>query len=115
MTAEQIRESVLSKWTEADIADEEAHIRKLESTLENVGQDLAAIQEREEILQEGFDLTTPAPVSVAIELSSVSERRGRLEGKYDKVHRDLTEARDRVARWKALRKWAGELNGGRFD
>lgn len=102
-----LRIAVLQQWDEASVLDEGRYLDKLLEQVRQAEEHRQRLVSRLEVIQrlvQSGDEAVAWPA--AQELGYVREQLDRAAGKVEKLERDATDVRARVARWKALRRWA---------
>ena len=104
-----IRIAVLQHWDEASVLDEARYLEKLQDQVRQADDQRQRLASRLEVIQ--FLVQSgdeDVAWAAAQELGYVREQLDRMTGKVEKLERDATDARARVARWRSLRRWASK-------
>ena len=102
-----IRVDMLEMLPNDRVHREEAYETRLVQQVVAAAQDVAAAQRRYDIVLTVCRVGGPdVVVAAAVEVAEARDDLARVRGKTEKLERELAEVRDRLARWRALLRWA---------
>lgn len=108
MQLEVTKLKLLEHFPEERLLQDEVFLGKLEAQLEQCQLKLAHAQDKHDSIREIIVLgpETGVNIAAALEWKEVKEDIVRLNGKSIKLHKEISELRNKLKRRKVLREWA---------
>ena len=101
---------VLSHYPKEDVLADEVLLAKLREQLDSCEKRMSGVLEKYEAIRSVVTLCEVPSVRIAaaLEWKEVKQEKERLSGKAAKLHKEISELGNRVARRKVLRDWAAK-------